>query len=467
MDYIITNIEESATDIYHHGILGMRWGIRRFQPYLHGKHGKEVGEAAKVKSRRKSVAAKWREKQKTKAKNIAAKEQVTKAKTKSNKAALEEYESKQAIKNAKQQSKISTALNKASLKKAKGIGKEKKERFRKPSKEDEYRNKLVEAINSGNAKKVAKYKAGMSDKEIRRAIDRISLENDLTSVTNQQRQLALDRLSRFSGYAKNISDMTSSAVNIYNNIAGASNALRGTEYRLIGRGNTSQHLSGILHNSGHSNNSSSSNSPNNSSHSGHSNNSSSSNSSNTSVPHPTNSSRHSSSNSGHTLLSDPHNEFSTHRDWSQSNSTAWNTIPQGYTAPRPSASNRGTSRSGDTIRDTASANRVNASNLWAQNAGRNVTASGNTSQTRYRTSQTRYRPTTSLNIPSGRGSYSGLNTTTRYNSRAISDLGSRMREYETNVTNVENAIARLDRITNDRREQILNTSTGRSKKRKR
>lgn len=31
----------------HHGILGQRWGIRRYQPYPIGKVGKVVGEAAK------------------------------------------------------------------------------------------------------------------------------------------------------------------------------------------------------------------------------------------------------------------------------------------------------------------------------------------------------------------------------------------------------------------------------------
>lgn len=65
----------SDNDVMHHGVLGMKWGIRRYQPYSvvprgSGKSGKEIGEAANysksdIKAAKKNVKAGYKNVKKT------------------------------------------------------------------------------------------------------------------------------------------------------------------------------------------------------------------------------------------------------------------------------------------------------------------------------------------------------------------------------------------------------------------
>ncbi len=199
----------------HHGIMGMHWGIRRFQPYStvprgSGKGGKEIGDAARRKSRRnKTVRV---------ARKAVRRNKLTPKKRRQIERDVS-YEVAKSITKAETERLINKQLDKA-------LPKSKRDKQR-------YERDKAEALKSGTASDILRFKGDLTNEELRKAKERLNLEKDLQGLQEYERQAAARKVQKVFDTVDSVQKYTETSIRAYNSFAKVANSLGGKNLPII------------------------------------------------------------------------------------------------------------------------------------------------------------------------------------------------------------------------------------------
>lgn len=211
--YAVRKPESENGELYHHGIKGQKWGIRRFQ------NPDGTWKFAGKKRRRLSADAQARADRKTEIKNLKSKSDLDTAKA-SYKVTKER--NKQAVKAAKADT---TSIGK----KIKGAVKDQIEKKKAQKKEAT----ADEIIRSGDLNKVIKNKDKLTNEQLNDAIRRMELEQKLSDVSAKKKQNGVDAYKRFADTVSTTANLTTNGIKIYNNVASVLNTFTDADLMII------------------------------------------------------------------------------------------------------------------------------------------------------------------------------------------------------------------------------------------
>lgn len=213
-------------ELYHHGILGQKWGRRRYQnpDGSYTQAGRARYGIFGGKKRKMSRDAKLRAKERTRVKNEEARREAYAAEAERTIAQAAAERAKTELREAKKQNSIAYKLGSKAAENA--AYKAEQKRMAKEANKPLSKNasKYIEAIQSGNKRQIERVARKLNNDEYRAAINRINMTYEMdrlkTEANIAKGKQTVQRLT-------NAANMLSSGVDVWNAGAGIISAFSG------------------------------------------------------------------------------------------------------------------------------------------------------------------------------------------------------------------------------------------------
>lgn len=216
----------SEEELYHHGILGQKWGRRRYQnpDGSYTQAGRARYGIFGGRKRKMSKDARLRAKERVRVKNEEARREAYTAEAERARAQADAERAKTELREAKKQNSLAYKLGSKAAENA--AYKAEQKRMAKEANKPLSKNasKYIEAIQSGNKRKIEKVARKLNNDEYRAAINRINMTYEMdrlkTEASIAKGKQTVQRLT-------NAANMLSSGVDVWNAGAGIISAFSG------------------------------------------------------------------------------------------------------------------------------------------------------------------------------------------------------------------------------------------------